>query len=339
MDLKAWHGPGSRKTLVILGAGASRGANFLSDSTGPRSPLDADFFSELQRLPPTKESSKLLDFVRNEFGSSIGLSMEEFFSQVEYTDRFHNELNVDPGPKIKRYGKALDQFYRSLPMLFKSAVGDKQCDYHRRLAKLLYTDDVVMSFNYDCIIDKALIGAGRRWDPEKCSYGFRPTKGINAWRRLEQGKSPQKSIKLLKPHGSLNWKISSSGSVQLEKDPYSIETAKGRIVPPTWFKRLNEEPYASIWKEARLEIRKCRALIVIGYSVPQTDIFSRALFKAEIGSKERKQKLDLLIVVNPDKEARRRFVELVHRGIESRTRILEFNSFQDLARSFPIITT
>lgn len=336
MDLSAWHGPANRKTLVILGAGASRGASFVNASKGPKPPLDIDFFLQLQRLSLNQETKNLLKFIREEFGSNTGPNMEEFFSQADYTDKFHQILSVDSGPKIKRYSNALGWFYKSLPMLFKNAIGEEECTYHSCLAKMLGRDDVMMSFNYDCLIDKALITAGRSWDPSKKGYGFDIAEGTEYWKKHEgKGAAPKKSITLLKPHGSFNWNIDKKKVVKLEKKPYNIKTADGRIVPPTWFKSLNEEPYASVWKQARLGIRRCRALIVIGYSVPQTDIFSRALFKAEVGSKEKREKLDLLILANPDREARRRFIELVQKGIESKTRILEFDYFKDLIDSLP----
>lgn len=337
MNFRAWNGPRNRKTLVILGAGASRGASFVNTSKGPKPPLDIDFFLQLQRLPLNKETKNLLKFIREEFGSNTGPNMEEFFSQADYTDRFHQELTVDPGPKIKRYSNALELFYKSLPRLFKEAIGKKECTYHNQLAGLLTKDDVVISFNYDCLIDTALKkSAGRRWNPDKKGYGFDIHGGADAWKNHEgKGAIPKMSITLLKPHGSFNWNIDKKNAevVKLEKNPYDIKTAQGRIIPPTWFKRLEDKPYASVWKLARLGIRRCRALIVIGYSVPQTDIFSRALFKAEIGSKEKREKLDLLILANPDREARKRFIELVQKGIESETRILEFDHFKDLIDS------
>lgn len=333
MDLSVWHGPESRKTLVVLGAGASRGASFVDPAQGARPPLDFDFFSELQRLHQSADVGELLRFVRDEFGTDLTLSMEEFFSQVEYTHRFHDELNVDPGPKIKRYQKALEAFYRSLPTLFMQAIGTQPCEYHQSLVGGLYTNDVVISFNYDCLIDAALRDrAKRRWDPDKEGYGFPVHHGGPDWCTPEGKGAPKQSITLLKPHGSLNWNINGN-NVSLEGDPYNIDSAKDRIVPPTWFKRLDQEPYASVWKRARHEIRKCRALIVIGYSVPPTDLFSRALFKAEVSSKVQREKLDFLAIANPDRSARQRFVDLVSGGIEHSTRVLEFENFRQLALS------
>lgn len=332
MDLAAWHG-GRLKTLVILGAGASRGASFAAEKRGPLPPLDLDFFRQLQRLGSSDPVDQLLAFVRSEFGARLNVSMEEFFSQAEYTDRFHAELRVDRGARIRRYRKALDAFYGSIPLLFAEAVGDSRCSYHERLVRMLFTEDAVMSFNYDCIVDAALRDAVRvRWDPGKKGYGFALASGADHWRGPRGKGHPKGSITLLKPHGSLNWTIKSD-RVTLTAKPYQTASADGRIVPPTWFKRLQQDPYASVWKRARLEVRRCKALLVIGYSVPVTDLFSRALFKAEAGSKVKREKLEFLVLANPDRVARERFVELVRGAIEPSTRILEFDGFQELVDS------
>ena len=336
MDLTAWGGPERRKALVLLGAGASYGAQLGDGPFRARPPLDLGFFGELQKLAPTPGIEGLLSFVREEFGPNLRLSMEEFFSQAEYTDRFHRELKIDPGPQIKKYSKALERFYEILPRLFSEAIGDRTCSLHGELASRLFVEDVILSFNYDCLIDAALRDrASKRWDPDQRGYGFSVKEGGKWWKKHsgKKGAPFKSSITLLKPHGSFNWKRNSKGDVSLEKAPYAIQTARDRIIPPTWFKRLTDKPFAEVWKRARSEIRACRVLVVVGYSVPVTDLFSRALFKAEVGSKEHRQALEFLVLVNPDPLARNRFADLVRGGLEAKTRILEFDSLEEFIRS------
>ena len=113
-------------------------------------------------------------------------------------------------------------------------------------------------------------------------------------------------------------------------EPAKNESLEGSVIPPTWFKDLTTPPFDSIWRRARIAVRSARIIVVVGYSVPPTDLFSRSLFKVEAGSKLREEKLDLLVVVNPNREARRGFVELVRGGLEPRTRILELPRLKDL---------
>ena len=212
-------------TLVVLGAGASRGASFVDAACKVRPPLDGDFFSELQRLELSVLQQPavlgLLDFVRSEFGSDLNLSMEEFFSQVESTIRFYEELGISEQENIQRYQKALDRFYNSLPLLFQQDIGEMGCEYHERLVRHLDvgTGDAILSFNYDCIVDATLSGhADGYWLPEK-GYGFPIRRGKEDYHApiddcnasgsalFRWKKNRDVTLTLLKMHGSLNWEI------------------------------------------------------------------------------------------------------------------------------------
>ena len=322
----------SRKTLVVMGAGASRGASFVTDPSKVLPPLDRDFFQQLARMDSSAESSRLLEFVRREYGHEVGLSMEQFFSEADYTDRFHQELNIDPGPSVRRYRKALDDFLRVLPEMLNKTTS-AACEYHNRLASLLHAQDCVISFNYDCLLDRALRdNAGNRWDPEKNGYGFDVSSGGGAWKKHSVGHPVKSSTRLLKMHGSLNWSLTAAGDARLVRDTGTVSSLQKSIIPPTWFKDLTTFPFGDIWKTARKEIRTSRIMVVVGYSVPPTDLFSKSLFKVEAGSKGKRERLDLLVLVNKDGKARGRFLDLVREGIEPSTRILEYSTFKELNR-------
>ena len=97
MNLSTFNGATtSRATVVLLGAGASRGASFV-DARFNLPPLDGDFFGQLSRLPASESARDLLQFVRDEYGNEVGVSMEKFFSEADYTTRFHDALRVDRG--------------------------------------------------------------------------------------------------------------------------------------------------------------------------------------------------------------------------------------------------
>jgi len=316
---------------VLLGAGASRGASFVRRDSHAAPPLDLDFFQQLARIGHSGSAKRLLEFVRDEYGHEVGLSMERFFSEADYTNRFHHEMNVDPGPYVKRYQKALKDFLTVLPRLLH-ATAAQECRYHSALVEQLNTIDCVVSFNYDCVMDRALRDhAEKQWDPEKGSYGFAVNKGAEAWRRHTKGRARKQSIRHLKLHGSMNWRVDTDDqTVDLVEDLSGVESLEGAIIPPTWFKDLTAWPFGEIWKQARKEIRTARIMVVVGYSVPDTDLFSRSLLKVEAGSKEKREKLDLLVLVNPDRDARRRFLDLMRGGIESSTTILEYDVLSEL---------
>jgi hypothetical protein len=325
----------SRRTLVVLGAGATRGASFVDQSSPkPHPPLDMDFFQQVSRMSPERKSrsevEKLLTFIRQNFDGEVDLSMEEFLSEVDHTDRFHKEFNIDPGPVVKKYQKALNRFHKILPEILNSTCS-KECEYHTQLAESLRTKDCVMSFNYDCLIDKAIKNNTlKRWDPEEGGYGFIPSDGNEYWRDHSKGRVVENTIRLLKVHGSMNWNRKENGDIELVQSLSDVNNLQGSIIPPTWFKDIESYPFKQIWKKAREEVRKARIIVVIGYSVPETDLFSRSLFKVEAGSKDKREKIDLVVLVNPDPQARRRFIDLINGGLEKETTILQYDTFDEL---------
>lgn len=320
---------GMRKTLVILGAGATRGASFVNDLSGILPPLDRDFFQQLTRMD-LPETRRLLEFIRAEYGHEVGISMERFFSEADYTNRFHKELQVDPGSTVKKYQKALKDFYLALPRLMDVATA-QECAFHGRLASLMRTQDCIISFNYDCVIDGALRNdAKERWDPGKEGYGVPGAAGAPDWRRhgTKKKRSVSGTVRLLKMHGSLNWRIGKNEIRLVE--PSLVESAEDAIIPPTWFKDLTKFPYAAIWKAARKELRSSRIVVVIGYSVPDTDLFARSLLKVEVSSRTKRENLDLVVLVNPDENARKRFLGLIEDALQPSTRILMYDDFRTL---------
>jgi hypothetical protein len=314
----------NRETVIVLGAGATRGAMFVQEERPPCPPMDADFFQQLQFAGGEECVKRLTEFIMREHGTTYGISMEEFFSQAEYTGRFHQLIGI-PGRPTTRYATALRDFYRAWPRVCAITIKDRTCGYHQNLVNNLASGDTIISFNYDCLIDKALkeLG-GNSWKPKR-GYGYTITNGYREWEPIRHlGRTAEKGITLLKPHGSLNWSISQrNGNVilDLEEDPpYDIPTAEGRIIPPTWFKDdVQREPFLTVWKKARAAIKDCEALIVIGYSLPRTDLFSRALFKVETSARN-KRPLRFLIVVNPDKQARADLINVVKGAVNEKTR-------------------
>jgi hypothetical protein len=152
------------KTLVVLGAGASRGASFAHNSfLAP--PLDRDFFQILQmsRTGRTQDGRDLLEHVRNAYGPALDISMEAVFSNLEAAGTFAHEVKIDPGPTVSWPEKMSDTFRRVLPQLLRETIGASECGYHLALARRLNTIDNVVSLNYDCLIDRALCEAALNW--------------------------------------------------------------------------------------------------------------------------------------------------------------------------------
>ena len=73
------------KTVVVLGAGSTRGASFAQDQIC-KPPLNTDFFVQLQKVRHSKHSEVVKKVIKDAFslfGPNFSLTLEEFFTFVE----------------------------------------------------------------------------------------------------------------------------------------------------------------------------------------------------------------------------------------------------------------
>src|SRR4029079_5982512 len=163
----------------------------------------------------------------------------------------------------------LAYFRRVLPPLFGKSLLNQECAFHAALAAAVSPGDTFISFNYDCLLDRALARhAGRRWRPTD-GYGFEVADPNGIWADHSGFGRPYKNtIQLLKPHGSLNWSLSDAGACILLRNEYARRPESELvIVPPLWQKSFDEEPYLTIWRCTRQVLSAVKALFVIGYSL------------------------------------------------------------------------
>ena len=332
MDLTSLGLP-KRKSVLILGAGASRGSSFAGIKR-VQPPLDADFFVQVRRMGSelSGQDKSLLTFMQREFGVGKPPTLEEFFTQIAAIDRFHTEFHVARGRITQEYQRMLKSLRDLVPRVFKAAFEDAECVWHYRLAAALRPRDTVLSFNYDCLIDSALQAeAKRRWRPGE-SYGFEVVAGVDLWKHAPAaGKPAANPVILLKPHGSLNWHIDND-AIELT-DAYDERSANS-IVPPTWDKEeVTKWPWNEVWKAARKSLAEAKLLVVVGYSVPVTDQLSQALIRADVND------LEALVLVNPDAAARTRFRNLVNSALGESTAVLEFETLEDFSKNLELSET
>jgi hypothetical protein len=135
-------------------------------------PLDADFFTLLRSSGlGNPEVHRLLDFVVREFGS-LEIGMETFYSQAYLYDQFIHDVPAGGRRRRRDYRWNLAYFRRLLPLLFRASLHGRECAFHAALARMVSPGDTFISFNYDCVLDRALSRhAGRRWRPTE-GYGF-----------------------------------------------------------------------------------------------------------------------------------------------------------------------
>jgi NAD-dependent SIR2 family protein deacetylase len=141
--------------------------------------------------------------------------------------------------------------------------------------------NVVITFNYDLILDDAL-----------CRIGVEPIYGLPDCD--VDGIPPQEGgVSVLKLHGSTNWAICPRcrkvhiAGVKFTGDPAAFRARPCArchkpglhllLVPPSWDKSEYRVTMRPVWKQAVDALKTANRICVIGYSMPETDTFFKFL--------------------------------------------------------------
>lgn len=337
--------------VIVLGAGASRGASFVEDLPGALPPLDSDFFTQVQRLSSAKPRRLVRDLIQDTvriFGSNFRLTMEGFLTHIEYLSNVFEGYKLNGRPRGNPYPLIREHFLQVLAALLDESIGREPfCAFHSALVDNLSSADTILSFNYDWLIDETLRRtATSKWNPRRGygvgAYSLGPkAAGTKYWACVHpsSGKKhyPGSSMTLLKLHGSMNWFPVSADDedpkIQLrprwwhQKGNLAFE-----IAPPEWNKPLRSGIYRKLWPKARTALKDVRAIVFVGYSLPVTDLPAQALFMVDPPPQGPAPYLRLLVIVNPDPAARARIRDTLRNRINPATRVLTFESFRAFAR-------
>lgn len=297
-----------RKTLLILGAGATRGASFVKADAAVPPPLDLDFFQVLQLSASGRsaEGRSLIEHVRTVYGPALSIGLETVFNNLDAARTFHEKFNVTRGRILEEPRRLIDALRTVLPALLGETITGS-CTTHAAIASRLYVGDVVISLNYDCVMDDALREhAGFRFDPDRGGYGLDVATGAEHWRRSGRGKRATGSIQLLKLHGSLNWR-GPAVPLNLRTDPYQ-QVANGVIAPPLTNKPVTDPPLSELWRMARTIVGRMRRLVIVGYSMPAADGLVRTLLATDLS-----RYLEDIVFVDPSEATLSRHIDFFGR--------------------------
>ena len=300
-----------KSTVYILGAGAS----YASNATEYKIPLQKGFFARIASIfPPISVFPIFHDIQMSQWLVSRGygsisdpaaklktnydLNLEDFYSEIE------NDTGVDEAIKIAIL-KVLDRtIFQAVsnPVVSMRQHREKTCFNHKYLAKKLRSGDSVVSFNYDSLIDDAMLYYCSGWHP-LTGHGveFDDVYGEIVTKKAAKFES---SVLLLKPHGSVTFRYNDAESQPETKlryiafssglSPLNMSMAGGwkpLIVPPSTSKSSHQKYMNRVLDIAKTKISDAKKLIVIGYSFPANDAHINQLFENFNGQ---------LYVVNPD---------------------------------------
>ncbi len=188
--------------------------------------------------------------------------------QGSWTNLFHAGQQVSPD------GVRHPDIYKHFAILLSGGYDDP--------AKLRSRANVVITFNYDLVLDNALREV--RVNPD---YGLEEP-------AVEAAQEDGTQISLLKLHGSTNWAICPSckkvivlQDAKFTNDPRAFRTRpcsrcervglRLLLVPPSWDKSEYRETMRPVWKRAIDALKSAKRICIIGYSMPETDTFFKFL--------------------------------------------------------------
>ena len=194
----------------------------------------------------------------------------------------------------------------------------------------------IITFNYDVALEYAMFNSG-----------------IAAYYGLSNDDAAHK-LPLFKLHGSVNWGTNAGGKLESWDiqnippgfapikigDQYRLLVARyfyeGRtevklglngpaVVPPTWNKADHHDKLKIVWRKAARALAEAEAIYVIGYSLPETDMFFRYLFALATHSES---SIRRFWVFDPTNSIKNRFLSLLGPGLKDEPRFsFESNYF------------
>lgn len=194
--------------VLLLGAGASK--SYTESPTGQRMPVANDFFKTFTKLKISKNPFVIIDAIVYYIESRKNMSISEYFNGDNNIEEFHTEIEEEYLAKLKT-GNFSDyslsqKVSGELVYLFASVINEIQngptSRSHCNLVKYLSSNDIILTFNWDTLMDRALKET-TGWSTDN-GYIVRPFKIYrDGW--VLPNSDNNDSPKLIKLHGSTNW--------------------------------------------------------------------------------------------------------------------------------------
>lgn len=300
-----------RGTVYILGAGAS----YISSVPEAKLPLQKGFFACIFASDFVPQKMVLEAFMqqpfrqwlnKNGYGepydsssrltNDFSINLEEFYAEIENDA----ETPVDDKAKILEILDRIIFESIAFPITSLCNHADKVCPNYGSLVKSIKPGDTVVNFNYDCLLDDALLHFCPCWHPVT-GHGFKFDNFFGG-APPEKARIFQSQVLLLKPHGSVTfrYKITEDNETLIRLvglttgiQPLPMPMADGWepfIVAPSTSKLGHSEYMKNILSMGKRKIQRAKHIVVIGYSFPRNDLHVITLMKGYKGR---------LTVVNP----------------------------------------
>lgn len=334
---------------VIFGAGATRGG--LSSGDGLPPPVDADFFDIANRIEghgTPALAKRVLRDVWSLYQRTNSVGLETYYRDLETRAKIGSFAKTANQPK--NWEKRANEMAELIRRVFVQTTTIKDDDaavvtpreslLHKHILDDLEDGDTVITFNYDLIIEESFSSADK-WNPID-GYGLHASGQRQGWakrwlttKNYERG--TRSKVLLLKLHGSINWEPSPN-NLRLKPRPYLVSTRKKKtrfekisILAPGWNKRIDKNPYRKFWREARLRLEKCKTLIIVGYSLPETDLLARALLSEVVRMRAARKNASIkeFHIADPSDIVKEKLIGLFNPALGAYGKVFKYSGAQE----------
>lgn len=327
-----------KTSCIILGAGAS----FAYEDGEARIPLQTNFFHVLKKNGPPYnmilKQNSLRKYLSGKYNREIGELLEFQCTTTLGIEQLYQMVEDDYGKKLISISLYKDLKYELDSITFQGVAfpvatrnqRSRACRHHLKLAKMLEPGDLVVSFNYDCLMDDALFWESRYWFP-MTGYGFQFDEFIGGTPRGRKNKPNPSKISIFHPHGSVLFKYTESlnsffsplpylcllgwktgiqpiamkhHSTEVNGQRYPLDTL---IVPPSPRKDENRRYLEFIEKILLARLEDVKQYVFIGYSFPLSDLWAKKIF--DLSTRRGRLHVEVVNKDNVQKDFRERYRE------------------------------
>lgn len=270
----------SKNTVYVLGAGFSAEA---------KCPLMKDFtdkkwikwFESRLNKKDKRRFQTLKHYIFERMSMGYCENIEEFLNHVAVADF----LWMDSITEHKRHSYSSSKIFRDLQWYIIKIIQEKTKDhlpkvYERFLRKVFEENSVIISFNYDLIVETGLKKLNK-------NYTYEPKEKQND------------KLLILKLHGSGNWSYCGNCNEPTSYDDYIADKILSQklscsqcnkknlepiIVPPMLNKDYQNPARGGdviqfLWHNASTELLEAKKITFIGFSMNKSDLYVQELFK------------------------------------------------------------
>lgn len=219
-------------------------------------------------------------------------------------------VTIPPNWELRQEADQVKKYYAPLYDLQAGLLSGAPCGIHAAMR------NTIISFNYDTVLEEAL------WNWKlKSWYGFESDSvEYDSSATFVSETNADSAVAVLKLHGSVNWATPNNKErLTLYGSYEDILEANQQVllVPPTWRKTFSG-PISHVWDGAVRALKEATRIVIVGFSIPPTDIHFKYLLAAGL---QENISLRKIFCINTDPRIERNLFKILRRELREQNMV------------------